>query len=242
MIAAHPFGDPQTVEVATDPTGPALVHLTWKVGAADDLTLLGIHLGVLPEDRVMLDGAISYDAGDAALVAGSTALADYALDHLQVEVTGDQCRGTVAEVGDLVAEGAELVFTCPAPVASAAIEVTTLTDLHPAYRTLATGPGGQHAVYSADDPAHDWALPVTGPPGSAASAAPSTSGSAATGDSLGAGESAALQIGGVLAAVLLLVVAGVFLARRRRRTTPPPPTTTTEGERRARTTDPAQAP
>jgi hypothetical protein len=242
MTAAHPFGDPQTLDVAPDATDPAVVHVTWKVGAADDLTLLGIHLDVLPEDRVMLDGAISYDAGDAALVADSAALADYALDHVLVGSAGARCQGAVAEVGDLVADGAELVFTCPGPVGAATVEVTTLTDLHPAYRTLATGPDGQHAVYGADHPVHDWALPSGG-----AAAPATTTGSAPTVEgSLGAGESAALQIGAVLAAVLLLVVAGAFLARRRRRSTLIDPdrfrSPHPEGERRARTTDSAQAP
>ena len=34
------------------------------------------------------------------------------------------------------------------PVDAVSVEVTTLTDLHLAYRTLATGPDGQHAGYA----------------------------------------------------------------------------------------------
>lgn len=232
---AHPFGDPQTLEVARDDADASVVHVTWKVGAADDLTLLGIHLEVLPEDRVMLDGAISYEVEDAGLVAAAPAVADYALDHVVVSAGGSECEGTVESVGDLTGEGADLAFTCAQPVESVSVEVTTLTDLHPAYRTLATGPDGQHAVYGSDSPVHEWNLPAA-----VGAAGPATTGSAAPEESLGAGASAALQMGGVLGAVLLLGVAVPLVVRSRRRRTPAP--TTLEGERRARTTEPAQAP
>ncbi|GAA4088642.1 hypothetical protein [Nocardioides kongjuensis] len=209
--AAHPFGDPQTVEVAPDASDPAVVHVTWKVGAADDLTLLGIHLGVLPEDRVMLDGAIEYDDGDAALVQQAPEVHAYLLEHVEVAAGGRDCPGRVEASGDLIADGADLVFTCPQPAAVATLTVSTLTDLHPAYRTLATGPDGQHQVYGADAPTHDWALGAT-----TTTAVSSTTTS-------GTGSSAALQIGGVLGAVLLVALAGTLVARRRRRATPTTP-------------------
>lgn len=234
-LTAHPFGDPQTLEVTRDDADASVVHVTWKVGAADDLTLLGIHLEVLPEDRVMLDGAISYEAEDAGLVADAPEVVDYALDHVVVTAGGSECEGAVASIGDLTSEGADLAFTCARPVESVSVEVTTLTDLHPAYRTLATGPDGQHAVYGSDSPVHDWTLPAV-----AGAAGPTTTGSDAPEESLGAGASAALQMGGVLGAVLLLGVAVSLVVRSRRRRTPAP--TTLEGERRARTTEPAQAP
>ncbi|WP_141006132.1 hypothetical protein [Nocardioides humi] len=203
MIAAHPFGDPQTVEVAADAGDPAVVHVTWKVGAADDLTLLGIHLGVLPADRVMLDGAITYDDGDAALVQQAPQVEAYLLEHVVVSTAGEQCPGAVAATGDLIAAGADLVFTCPEPPEVATVAVSTLTDLHPAYRTLATGPDGQHQVYGTDAPSHDWSLDLPGAAGGTGAG--------------GAGTSAALQIGGVLGAALLVAVAGTLVARRRRR-------------------------
>lgn len=219
-MRAHPFGDPQTLEVSADASDPAVVHLTWKVGAADDLTLLGIHLGVLPEDRVMLDGAVTYDAGDPALVADSPEVADYALDHVVVRSAGADCAGEVAEVGDLTAEGARLVFTCPAPVASATVEVTTLTDLHPAYRTLATGPDGQHQVYAAGAGSYEWVLGTA----STGSTTGTSAGDTPARATLDTGQSAVLQIGGVLGAVLLLAGIGTFAARARRRRTPSTPT------------------
>lgn len=218
-LAAHPFGDPQTVEIARDDGDPAVVHVTWKVGAADDLTLLGIHLGVLPEDRVLLDGAIQYDAGDAALVSRAPELATYLLDHVSVTAGGSACPGSVTAVGDLIDDGADLAFACDPAPASATVEVTTLTDLHPAYRTLATGPDGQHQVYAADAASYTWTL----------GAAPTSTGTGTTGDvpaeaSLGTGQSAALQIGGVLGAALLLAGIGSLVVRARRRRTPSTPT------------------
>lgn len=220
--AAHPFGDPQTVEVARDEGDPSVVHVTWKVGAADDLTLLGIHLGVLPEGRVLLDGAIQYDAADAALVSEAPELATYLLDHVAVSAGGSGCAGSVAAVGDLVDDGADLTFACDAPAASATVEVTTLTDLHPAYRTLATGPDGQHQVYAAGAASYDWALGATG---STTSGTGTSAGDDSTAEaSLGTGQSAALQIGGVLGVALLLAGTGALAVRARRRRTPSTPT------------------
>lgn len=220
-IAAHPFGDPQTVEVSRDGSDAAVVHVTWQVGAADDLTLLGIHLGVLPEDRVLLDGAIRYDDADAALVSRAPELEAYLLDHVAVSAAGRECTGSVAAVGDLIDDGADLAFTCGSAPGSATVEVTTLTDLHPAYRTLATGPDGQHQVYAADAASYDWAL---GAAPAATTSTPSTSAEDPAGASLGTGQSAALQIGGVLGAVLLLAGIGSFAVRARRRRTPSTPT------------------
>lgn len=111
MIALHPFGDPQTVVVGS---AGDVVTVVWRVGAPDDLTLLGIDLGVLPEDRVMLDGAITYDAGDADLVADSPELEAYVLKHVAVRSAGEECTGEVTHVGDLVADGATLASPAPA--------------------------------------------------------------------------------------------------------------------------------
>jgi len=214
MIAAHPFGDPQTVEVSADPGDPAVVHVTWKVGAADDLTLLGIHLGVLPEDRVMLDGAIRYDDGDAAVVQTAPQVHAYLLDHVSVSSGGARCPGSVEGSGDLIADGADLAFRCAGPVTTATVTVSTLTDLHPAYRTLATGPDGQHRVYGTDAPEHSWTFGSS----DASAGTPAAAGAAGTADgSLGVGASAALQLGAVLGAAVLVAVAGTLVARRRRR-------------------------
>lgn len=210
VLPLHPFGDPQTVVISRDDTRQDVVRLHWKVGADDDLTLLGISLGVLPEDRLMLDGAVSYDASDAAAVSQSDAVARYLLDHLAVSAGDQECTGQVTEVGDLVDEGARVEFTCPEPVDEATVSVSTLTDLHEAYRTLATAPDGQRGVYEKGSDTQTWQLGAF-------------HGSAAD-QPLGAGASAALQIGGVLGAVVLVAAGGALVARRRRRRSTPSPT------------------
>ena len=140
---AHPFGDPQTVEVTGD---AEQVRVRWRAGGTDDLTLLAVALGALPRDRVMLDGAVWYEDGDAEALAASPAFADYLLDRITVASGPADCPGELVGT-DLLGAGAVLAFTCAVPVEAATVEVRTLLDLHPAYRTLATGPDGQRAVY-----------------------------------------------------------------------------------------------
>lgn len=229
MIARHPFGDPQTVEISAS-GGTVQVH--WQVGGQDDLTLLGIHLGVLPDERIMLDGAIVYDDGDGALVAAAPELEDYLLDHVAVAAGGQGCAGEVTAVGDLTAdEGANLSFTCPVDAASVTVTVTTLTDLHPAYRTLATGPDGQRAAYGRTQDSHEWAVPVAA--GDARAGADTDSTAPVAADSGDLGQSAALQMGAVGALLLILVAGAVALRRRTHRLTNPTPR---EGDPRVGTT------
>ncbi|MFC0528632.1 hypothetical protein [Phytohabitans kaempferiae] len=200
---AHPFGDPQTVAIAADPAHPEVVRVRWKVGGLDDLTLLGVSLGLLPQDRVLLDGAVFYEDADAAAIAPSGRFAAYLLDRITVTSGGTACAGTVEPPADLARSGATIGYTCPGPVGAVAVAVRTLTDLHPAYRTLASGPDGARAVYAADQESHDWVVgdaPVT-------ATAPD------------AGRSAAVQIAVVLVAAVLVVAAALVLVRvvRRRR-------------------------
>ncbi|WP_211348910.1 hypothetical protein [Nocardioides litoris] len=202
--AAHPFGDPQTVEVAG--TGDGEVRVRWRAGAGDDLTALAQHLGLLPAERVLLDGAVLTEPGDADLLAGSDALSGYLLGHVRVTADGRGCPGRTAPVADLAVDGVDLLFACGtgAPVGAAEVEVTTLTDLHPAYRTLATGPDGQRAAYDAGHPVHAFALADGTGGGTRSSAA-----------------GAALQMGGVLGLAGAAGVGGAFWVRRRGRRTEP---------------------
>jgi hypothetical protein len=196
---AHPFGPPQTVTVEADDQGD--VRVQWRVGGTDDLTLLGISLGVIPEDRVMLDGAVVFEDGDAAMLAAAPELGDYLLGHVEVSSGGTACTGEAVVTDGLAVDGAALTYDCGEAVTTAAVQVTTLTDLHPAYRTLATGPDGQRAVYDAEQPSHEWTL---------ADGAPATQP-----DDLGT--SAAVQIGLVLGGLLLAGLAVlVVLAWTRR--------------------------
>ncbi|GAA1402748.1 hypothetical protein ACFQZ4_19170 [Catellatospora coxensis] len=194
---AHPFGDPQTVAIAPDAERPEVVHVRWKVGGVDDLTLLGVALGLLPQDRVMLDGAVFYQDSDAAAIGPSAEFAAYLLKQITVTSGGQGCGGVVAPPGDLARTGVTIDYTCPGPVGVVAVGVRTLTDLNPAYRTLATGPEGARAVYASDQPTHDWVL-GNAPP----QAAPDL------------GRSAAVQISAVVGGVLLIAVAVVVLWRR----------------------------
>lgn len=199
---SHPFGDPQTVEVSR---AEGEVRVRWRAGGADDLTLLAIQLGALPAERVMLDGAVWYEDGDADALAASPAFHAYLLDRITVAAGGSRCGGDVTGL-DLLGDGAALAFVCPGPVAEATVEVRTLLDLHPAYRTLATGPAGQRAVYDRTSTTHDWSLD-RGPVGSAAV-------SAASAD---LGRSAAVQLSTVGAVALATVLAGLLWVRRRGR-------------------------
>ncbi|GAB4049850.1 hypothetical protein [Catellatospora paridis] len=197
---AHPFGDPQTVAIAPDAVRPEVVHVRWKVGGVDDLTLLGVALGLLPQDRVMLDGAVFFHEEDAATIGPSGELTAYLLKQITVDSGGRACAGAVLPPGDLARTGVTIDYTCPGPVGTVAVAVRTLTDLNPAYRTMASGPGGTRAVYGADQPSHDWVLGDAPPPAVA-----------------DLGRSAAVQIGAVLGGVLLVVVGGLALVRRANR-------------------------
>lgn len=155
---AHPYGYPQTVAVAADATRPEVVRLTWKAGGVDELTVLGVKLGLLPQDRVLLDGAISFQPSDATVLASSAPFASYLLAQMTVSSDGHACAGTVHPPRDLARSGMDVDYTCPGPVGAARIEVRMLSDLDQAYQTVATGPRGQRQVYGPGRYAHDWVL------------------------------------------------------------------------------------
>ena len=155
---AHPYGYPQTVTIAADATRPEVVRLTWKAGGVDELTLLGVRLGLLPQDRVLLDGATSFQASDATVLASSAPFANYLLTQMTVSSDGRACAGAVDPPSALVGSGVDVDYTCAGPVGVARIEVRMLADLDPAYQTVATGPGGKRQVYGPGRYAHDWVL------------------------------------------------------------------------------------
>ncbi|WP_433308978.1 hypothetical protein ACQP0U_19335 [Micromonospora sp. CA-269861] len=198
--SAHPFGDPQTVSITRDEQRPEVVRVRWRVGGPDDLTLLGVSLGLLPPDRVLLDGAVDYRTTDPAVIASSELFSAYLLRQITVADGGRRCPGAVAESNALARAGATVDYTCPGPVDTATVAVRMLTDLNPAYRAMATGPAGQRAVYGSGEDSHDWAL--TGVPGAG---------------SAGRGRSAAVQIVALVGAALVVAVGALLLARRLRR-------------------------
>ncbi|GAA3744518.1 hypothetical protein GCM10022225_30230 [Plantactinospora mayteni] len=205
---AHPFGDPQTVAIAPDRQRPEVVHVRWKVGGLDDLTLLGVSLGLLPQERVLLDGAVFYQDSDAAALTASDRFAAYLLQQITVSSAGEPCTGSVQPPGDLARGGATLDYTCPGPIGTVAVAVRTLTDLNPAYRTLATGPGGARAVYESGQDSHDWVLGEAAVPAGVPGEPP------APGASDDLGRSAAVQLGAVLGGIVLVAVGGLLLFRR----------------------------
>ncbi|XVV13853.1 hypothetical protein ACQP2X_05715 [Actinoplanes sp. CA-131856] len=196
--AAHPFGDPQTVAITLDEQRPEVVQVKWRVGGPDDLTLLGVTLGLLPEDRVKADGNVDYRYTDPGVVGASSKFADYFLRRIAVTDGTRECAGQVLEpIQALALKGATAEFACPSPVTSATVAVRMLTDLNPAYRTLATGPEGQRYVYEGGNESHAWTLVGARPAGGA--------------------KSAFTQLAAVIGALLAVVAAAVVLLRRRRR-------------------------
>lgn len=157
--SAHPLGTPQTVRLgAEDDT----VWVRWSA-ATDDLTALGMHLGVLGSNRRFVDdqGVLvpeQSDDYDAVLLARAPALSRYLLEHIEVNQSGQLCRGRVTDTMALTGDGARLVFTCPDPVRDVTVRVETLTDVDPAYRSLASSANGERATYSLEDPEHRWHL------------------------------------------------------------------------------------
>jgi hypothetical protein len=195
---AHPFGDPQTVAIALDPARDNVVRVRWKVGGLDDLTLLGVSLGLIPTERVMLDGAVFYQESDGAAVGPSDKFAAYLLRQITVVSAGKPCTGEVAPPVDVAKSGVQIAYTCAAKVGAATVSVKTLTDLNPAYRTLATGPNGERAVYATTKNSFDWKFS-----------------DAVMAENVSRGRSAVLQIASVVGGVLLLAAVAIVLRRRR---------------------------
>ncbi|QFG23880.1 hypothetical protein [Actinomadura sp. WMMB 499] len=192
---AHPFGDPQTLEVSAE---GATVHARWRA-AGDDLTALALALRVLKAKRtyVFKDGALvpeESDESDAVTLAKSGRFGEYLVKNIQVKSGGTACTGRFVSAANLAEDGARLEFDCPAAVASAEVTVRTLLDLHPAYRTLASGDGGERHTYTGSEPTHTWSLD-----GSSAARTPGT----------------VLRLG-VPIAVVAAAGAGAFWWRRRR--------------------------
>lgn len=156
---AHPFGDPQTLEVSAE--GPT-VRARWRA-ADDDLTALALALRVLKQKRtyVYRDGALvpeESDESDALVLAKSPRLGEYLARNIQVSEGGTACPGKLVSAANLAQDGALLEFTCPRAVSSAEITVRTLIDLHPAYRTLASTPAGERHTYTEEKTTHTWTL------------------------------------------------------------------------------------
>jgi hypothetical protein len=168
---AHPLGNPQTLELSLG--APDIVSVTWRVGAADDISWLALDLGLLPPDRVLLDGALTPEDSDAELLEASPSFDAYLIEHIVVNSAGADCAGTVISTSDIVNDGVVLDYVCSAPVTDARIAVSLLTDLDPAYTTVASTADGQTASYDGQSTVYDWTFdPAAAPSGAEAAAAP----------------------------------------------------------------------
>jgi hypothetical protein len=196
--SAHPFGPPQTVAIGVaDADGT--VRVQWRPGGADDFSYLAVGIGLVAEDRSMHAGGILFVKADADVLGASAEFTTYVSDHIAMSGDGAPCPGAIGSTSRLMSEGVTVTFACAGPIARAELEVTMLTDLNPAYRTLATGPFGQRFVYTAEQQRHGWSFDA-----SAAGAA----------DGAALGRSAIVQIAAVITGLTAAVLAGVLLRRR----------------------------
>ena len=200
--AAHPFGPPPTAEIVAE---GSQITVDWTA-TPDDAVAIGELLGLMPEGSTAAyrqEGAAQVAPSRAAEAALSAApeLHDYLTEHIVALQDERPCAGTVPAVDDFVHEGAQVVLTCPAPVAEVELRITMLHEIHPAYRTFAVGEDSEpsQSVFTVEAPQHRWRF------GAAASPTPQFS----IWD--------AMAVGAVSGGVVGLLLTAVVLARRRRR-------------------------
>ncbi|RIQ24358.1 hypothetical protein DY240_12140, partial [Jiangella rhizosphaerae] len=148
---AHPFGPPLSARLDVD---GAEVAVTWTA-AEDDWVNLGEHLDAFTtqtdENGTQLTGA--------ELLARSDNLPSYLLSHFVIEQDGQPCEGQVTQLQDLLTLGAQLLYTCPRPVDTVELTVTTLTDINENYRTVVTSDAGSEpaqALFTATTATQQW--------------------------------------------------------------------------------------
>ncbi|WP_435204248.1 hypothetical protein [Micromonospora sp. bgisy143] len=123
---------------------------------------------------------------------------------MTVSSGGQACAGVVGKASD---SGVDVDYTCPGPLGVARIEIRMLTDLDPAYRTVATGPEGKRQVYGLDAYSHDWVL---------GDAPPQAAAHSGTGHGQNTLRRAAMAVG----PLLLVAAVGSLLRRQVRRRRP----------------------
>lgn len=150
---AHPFGPPLQARLDVD---GAEVAVTWTA-AEDDWVNLGEHLDAFTtqtdEDGTPLTGA--------ELLARSDNLPSYLLSHVVIEQDGEPCEGQVTQLRDLLTLGAQLAYTCPRPVDTIELTVTTLTDVNENYRTVVTSDGASEpaqALFTSTTATQRWSF------------------------------------------------------------------------------------
>ena len=159
--AAHPFGPPSTARTAAH--GSELT-LTW-LAAEDDWVALGQSLGAFADPSTEITGEEK--------LRRSPAVRDYLLERMSVRQGGQPCHGRLAELANLLRDGARLTFECPATVGEVEIRLSALTDLNEAYRTVLVAetpadPG--QVLFTSAQPSHRVRFTASGTTGGGAAA------------------------------------------------------------------------
>lgn len=144
---AHPFGPPLTAEVSSRGND---VHVVWN-GAEDDWVSLGDISGAFATPKAGVTGL--------ALLQESSATEAYFDKHVAVTQAGTACPFVWDGIENALETGAQMHFTCPAPVEQVELSITALTDSNSAYRTVVTA-GGAQTLFTKTKPTQ--AITVTG--------------------------------------------------------------------------------
>jgi hypothetical protein len=187
---AHSAGGPLTLHLsATD----RQIVAVWTA-PADDLITLAVHLRVFdgPLTYVYQDGVLVPEESDSAItdiLAASPEFATYLLERVRVSAGDDPsaCAGSVDSTTNLATAGVRLSFACPARVTTAEVSVSTLFDLDPTYRILATDVAGASYIYTSAAAVHTWSFPDDAVPSLSPAASPFVVPGGSDGDGVGAG-------------------------------------------------------
>jgi hypothetical protein len=154
--AAHPFGPPLTAQFTADGSD---VHVRWSA-ADDDWVALGRVTGGFDEPTPTDgDGPVAAQGPITGLerLQRSPAVAAYLVAGIAISQDGRSCRGAVTDVTDLLERGAGLSYECPRDVDEVEVELTLLTEVHEAYRTVGTA-GQERHLHTREEPAQTYDL------------------------------------------------------------------------------------
>lgn len=156
---AHPFGPPQVAQLTAK--GSELT-VTWSA-SNDDLFALRLHLEAVPESTTFVyqDGVAVPDdsVGEDAAFASLPEVESYFSEHVQVAQDGVACPGRPSEVAPGGNGDISLVFDCRKTVQQVDVTISTLTDVHPAYRTVARADSPadpDQQLYTDTTTSHRW--------------------------------------------------------------------------------------
>lgn len=169
--SAHPFGPPPQATVSSE---GSTVTVVWSA-EPDDLFNLGQATGALAGRQVFVfDGNEPVDPGGGAAsideqLSTAPEIRDYLGANIEVRQDATGCALGAVDIREVNDTGARLTYDCRRPVDLVELEITALTDLDPAYRTVATGTNGARTLHTAAEPVQTLALAggrgaTSGPP------------------------------------------------------------------------------